>query len=75
MKRPMRGPYKDMFSALEANPGTPYIPSDGKMMYVLGALNHVLFCHALADEDFNTMSDERIVTIAKVLMDRFAERN
>lgn len=74
MKRPMRGPVENMFFALAENPGTPYIHPDGTMLYVQ-VPGCVLFCHALSDEDFNNMTDERLIHITKVLMQRAAERN
>lgn len=74
MKRPMHGPFENMFFAVAAHPGTPYIELSGKMLYVQ-APGCILFCYALPDEDFNEMDDERLIRIAKVLMQRTAERN
>ena len=75
MKRPMRGPLDVPFLvALAANPGIPYIEPNGKMLYVK-APGCILFCHAQSHENFNEMSDERLVRISRVLMQRAAERN
>jgi hypothetical protein len=71
----MRGPLdKPFLLALAENPGIPYIEPNGEMLYVQ-APGCVVFCHASVGENFNRMSDEHLIRISRILMQKIAERN